>query len=136
MIHALDITVEDREDMAKTEIRCTKCGSLEYKLLDAKSGEVACRFCRNQWIEPALKRMSETEKFLEEQAKQPRVIYDNTTETDEKLMNMIGGLAGGGIGRAFRNPLRKALGITALIVFLMIVCLIISIIGGLRTIIG
>ena len=122
--------------MTKTEIRCTKCGSLEYKLLDAKTGEVVCRYCRNQWIEQALRRMSETEKFLEEQAKQPRVTYDNTTETDEKLMNMIGGLAGGGIKGAFASPLRKAFAITALIVLLIIACLVINIIGGIRSLFG
>jgi len=123
--------------MTKTEIRCSKCGSVDYQLLDAKTGEATCHFCRNKWIEPALKRMSETEKFLEEQAKQPRVTYDNTTETDEKLMNMISGLAGGkGVGGFFKNPLRNALMITGLIVLLIIICLIISIIGGLRTIFG
>jgi len=126
--------------MTKTDIRCSKCGSADYQLLDAKTGEATCRFCRNKWIEPGLKRMSETEKFLEEQARQPRVTYDNTTETDAKLMEMIGGLAGArGVSSArgfFKNPLRGALIVTGIIVFLIVVCLIVSIVGGLRSIFG
>jgi hypothetical protein len=49
-------------------------------------------YCRNQWIVPALAHKSETEKYLVEQAKQPRVILDNSSETDRQMMNAVSGL--------------------------------------------
>jgi len=122
--------------MAKTDIKCSKCGSFEYRLVDAKSGEVVCNFCRNRWIEPAFKRLSETEKFLEEQAKQPRVTYDNTTETDKKLMDMFSGMAGGGLAGAFKGPLRTVIIVVGIIVVLIIVCLLANIVGVVRSFFG
>jgi len=84
------------------EIRCEQCGADDYRLLDETTGEVMCSFCRNRWIVPELAKKTETEKFLEQQAKQPRVIRDNTSDTDEQLMRMISGIAGGGLRRGFR----------------------------------
>jgi uncharacterized Zn finger protein (UPF0148 family) len=96
--------------MATVEVQCSQCGSGEYQLLDAKTGEVICRYCRNKWVVPELVVKSETEKFLEQQAKQPRVIQDNSTETDRQLMEMVSGLARSSglnplaaIGRFFRG---------------------------------
>lgn len=78
--------------MATVDVQCSQCGSGEYQLLDAKTGEVVCRYCRNKWIVPELVVKSETEKFLEEQAKQPRIIQDNSTETDKQLMEIVSSL--------------------------------------------
>jgi hypothetical protein len=96
--------------MASIEVSCSQCGSGEYRVVNTQTGEVVCTYCRNQWIVPELAQKSETEKFLEQQAKQPRIIRDNTTETDQQLMSAIGGLAsvatGGffaGLGRAVRR---------------------------------
>ena len=75
--------------MTIIETECSRCGGEEYELLNPKTGEVLCPYCRNRWIIPALVQKTETEKFLEEQAKQPRVVIDNTSETDRQLMNMM-----------------------------------------------
>ncbi|MDR2036139.1 MAG: hypothetical protein LBP91_05680 [Coriobacteriales bacterium] len=80
--------------MSAIETKCARCGSEEYRLLDAKTGEVRCLFCQNRWIIPELVQKNATEKFLEEQAKRPQVIIDNTTETDRQLMDMLGGIFG------------------------------------------
>ena len=40
--------------MAQLEIDCPKCKSGEYILVNARTGEVRCPFCRNQWIAVAL----------------------------------------------------------------------------------
>jgi DNA-directed RNA polymerase subunit RPC12/RpoP len=87
--------------MAGIEIKCGSCGADDYQLLDANTGEVLCSYCRNKWIVPELIHKTETEKFLEEQAKQPRVVQDNTTDTDRALMSSVASL-----GSLLGNPLR------------------------------
>ena len=89
------------------ETVCSRCGAEEYRLLDPKTGEVVCSYCRNRWIMPALIHQTETEKFLAEQAKQPRIIADNTTETDKQLMDAVTSVArvatGGFLSRAIKG---------------------------------
>ena len=109
--------------MPQVEVSCSKCGSGEYRLIDARSGEVVCPYCRNQYIVPELVQKTETERFLEEQAKQPRVIMDNTSETDEKLMNMVAGLAGANPVKAIGRMLRTVITAIIVIVFLLVVVL-------------
>jgi hypothetical protein len=75
-------------------VSCSQCGSGEYQLVDEHTGEIVCCYCRNRWVVQELAKKTETEKFLEKQAKQPRVIQVNTTETDEKLMGMLTSIAG------------------------------------------
>jgi len=123
-------------DMAQTEITCSKCGSGEYQLLNAQTGEVTCRYCHNQWIVSALIRKTETEKFLEEQAKQPRIIQDNTTETDKQLMDMVSGLAGAGTNRTLNKVVRTVVIVAAIIIILIVACLLVNIFGGLKAIFG
>jgi len=36
--------------MAQLEIDCPKCRSGEYILVNERTGEVRCPFCRNQWV--------------------------------------------------------------------------------------
>jgi len=122
--------------MAQVEISCSQCGSNEYQLVNAQTGEVACRFCRNQWIESALIQKSETEKFLEEQAKQPRVIYDNTTETDDKILGIVRDFSSGRPMWRANKILRRVIIIAVIIVVLIVACLLINIFGGLRSILG
>jgi len=92
--------------MRAIEIGCKRCGSEEFDLLNAKTGEVRCAYCRNRWVEPSLIQQTETEKFLAEQAKRPQVIVDNTTETDKQLMEMVtkaaSATAGGCVSKAMR----------------------------------
>ncbi|MDR2586749.1 MAG: hypothetical protein LBC23_00625 [Coriobacteriales bacterium] len=109
--------------MAAIEVSCSQCGSGEYRVVNTQTGEVACAYCRNQWIVPELAQKSETEKFLEQQAKQPRIVRDNTTETDQQLMSAISGLAsvatGGffaGLGRTVRRIITAAIVIVAVLV--------------------
>jgi uncharacterized Zn finger protein (UPF0148 family) len=104
------------------EVSCSQCGAGEYRLVDPRTGEVACHYCRNQWIVPELAQKSETEKFLEEQAKQPRIIQDNSSKTDQQLMEMVTSVASGSLLAGLRR-----VGRTILIVAIVIVV----IIGGL-----
>ncbi|MDR0346764.1 MAG: hypothetical protein LBH56_00085 [Coriobacteriales bacterium] len=111
--------------MAAIEVSCSQCGSGEYRLVDERTGEVVCQYCRNQWVVPELARKSETEKFLEQQAQQPRVIYDNTAETDRQLMGAVSGIAGILSGRflaGLRRILRMVL-LIAVIVLLIIIAI-------------
>ncbi|MDR2491878.1 MAG: hypothetical protein LBD25_00200 [Coriobacteriales bacterium] len=89
--------------MPAVEVTCSQCGSSEYRLADAKTGEVFCVYCRNKWIVPELVQLSETEKFLEAQAKRPQVVYDNTSETDRQLMDIVSGA----VRTTALNPLRS-----------------------------
>ncbi|MDR1013412.1 MAG: hypothetical protein LBL86_00290 [Coriobacteriales bacterium] len=110
--------------MTAIEVSCSQCGANEYRLVDERTGEVACQYCRSQWVVPELARKTETEKFLEQQAQQPRVIHDNTTETDRQLMGMIASLAGGGLFAGLRTGLRriaKALVIVAVLAVTVVV---------------
>jgi len=122
--------------MPQVEVVCSKCGSVEYRVIDAQKGEVMCPYCHNQWIVPELIQKTETEKFLEEQAKQPRIIQDNTTETDDKLMDMVSGLAGTGPMRSLGRVARTILIVAGIIVILLVACLVINIFGGLRALFG
>ena len=113
--------------MTKVDIECVQCGSNEYQLLDPKTGEVLCPYCRNRWIVLELVRKTETEKFLAEQAKQPRVIMDNTTETDKKLMDMFLGIGKGALGGLINRVLSiitllLAIGLIGFVLFLVSRC--------------
>jgi uncharacterized Zn finger protein (UPF0148 family) len=113
------------------EISCSQCGSNEYRLIDERTGEIACQYCRSQWIVPELARKSETEKFLEQQAQQPRVTYDNTTETDKQLMEMVtsvASVASGGFLAGCRASLtriaRVLVGIAVAVVVIVVAILV------------
>ena len=124
--------------MPQVTVSCSQCGSGEYRLVSAKTGEVVCVYCRNQWIVPELIQKTETEKFLEEQAKQPRVIHDNTTETDKQLMDMMSGMVGAGAGaaRSANKVIRTVIIIAAVILVLLVGCLLVNFLGGLRALFG
>jgi uncharacterized Zn finger protein (UPF0148 family) len=92
--------------MAKIETGCSKCGSEDYDLLNPRTGEVLCGYCRNRWIIPALVQQTETEKFLAEQAKRPQVIVDNTTETDQQLMNIVSSVAQAATSGCFSRTIK------------------------------
>jgi uncharacterized Zn finger protein (UPF0148 family) len=109
--------------VAAIEVSCSQCGAGEYQLVDSRTGEVVCHYCRNQWIVPELAQKSETEKFLEEQAKQPRIIQDNSTETDRRLIGMLGSMASGTLLAGLRR-----IGRTILITVILIVALIVGLI--------
>ncbi|MDR0349984.1 MAG: hypothetical protein LBH64_00330 [Coriobacteriales bacterium] len=107
--------------MTAIEVSCSRCGGEEYRLIDASTGEVVCLYCRNRWIIPELIQKTETEKYLVEQAKQPRITYDNTTETDKQLMDVVSGLAGtsgllSSIGRALTRFLRVVLVVIVIVI--------------------
>jgi len=86
-----------------------------------------CPYCRKRWIVPALIQKSETEKYLEEQSKQPRVIVDNTTETDRQLMNMIAGLTGfpNAVGSVIRRIVTAAVGCLVVVVIIILITVLI-----------
>jgi len=107
--------------MEAIEIGCRKCGSEDFQLLDAKTGEVRCGYCRNRWIEPSLIQRTETEKFLAEQAKRPQVNVDNTTETDKQLMDIITKVAGAATGGCARTVSRFV--VIALVIIVIIAVL-------------
>jgi uncharacterized Zn finger protein (UPF0148 family) len=115
--------------MAAIEISCLQCGSNEYRVVDERTGEVACQYCRSQWIVPELARKSETEKFMEQQAQQPRVTYDNTTETDKQLMEVITSVASVASGgflagcRATLSRIARTLVIVAVTVVVILVAI-------------
>jgi uncharacterized Zn finger protein (UPF0148 family) len=109
--------------MSAIEVSCSQCGSGEYRLADERTGEVVCEYCRNRWIVPALIKKSETEKFLEQQSQQPRVIRDNTSETDKQLMGMVSSLAGLATGGLFAG-LRRVLKAAAIVVGLALLTII------------
>jgi len=109
--------------MQAIELGCKKCGSEDFELLDAKTGEVLCNYCRNRWIEPSLIRQTETEKFLAEQAKRPQVVVDNTTETDKQLMDMITKAAGISAGGCLKKIAKFAF--IALIIAIVITVLVV-----------
>jgi Zn-finger nucleic acid-binding protein len=79
------------------DITCPRCHAEQFTVVDQTTGLLRCDYCRNQWIDSRFIKLSETEKFIAEQAKQPKVIIDNTTDTDRQLMEMIGGVMGGGL---------------------------------------
>ncbi|MDR1421839.1 MAG: hypothetical protein LBI64_03120 [Coriobacteriales bacterium] len=107
------------------EVTCPSCHGEDYVVLDEQVGLLRCRYCRNTWIDERFIKLSETERYLREQAKQPRVLVDNSSETDRALMGTImgaGGLFGrlGMIGqRALRGCLAATVGMVALIVLLI-----------------
>lgn len=115
--------------MTQIDVSCSQCGSGEYQLLDASTGEVVCPYCRNKWIVPELRQKSETERFLEEQAKQPRVIVDNTTETDKQLMDMISRFAFANPLRAVSNFIRRVFFVAVVIIVLVIVLMLLNVFG-------
>lgn len=114
--------------MAAIEVSCSQCGSGEYRLVDARTGEVLCQYCRNQWIVPELAQKTETEKYLEEQAKRPQVTYDNTSETDKQLMDALSGIANissrgflRSAGRAFSRLIRAIVVVVVLVIIVLVV---------------
>jgi hypothetical protein len=112
--------------MTAIEISCSQCGAEEYQLLNASTGEVVCLYFRNRWIIPELIQKTETEKYLVEQAKQPRVTYENRTETDEQLMDIVSGLVGAsGILHAIGRALTRFFKVILAIIIVVIVVLII-----------
>jgi len=104
--------------MTSVHIECTQCGSEDYQLLDPKTGEVQCRYCRKRWIVLELVQKTQTEKYLIEQAKQPRVIMDNTTETDKQLMGMISGVLG--LGGCVKRIFSLVIGLIILVVLIIV----------------
>ena len=102
------------------ETGCKKCGSEDYQLLDARTGEVLCSYCRNRWVEPLFIQKTETERFLEEQAKRPQVILDNTTETDQQLMDMVSKAAGVATGGCVNRVARLIIVVVAVIILLTV----------------
>lgn len=113
--------------METSGIECSQCGSHDYQLLDVKTGEVMCPFCRNRWIVPSLIQKTETEKFLELQAQQPRVIMDNTSETDEKIMDMLSGFFN--LGGCLRQAASFVTGIIVLIVLVIVAIVLFRVLG-------
>jgi len=106
--------------MEAFEIGCRRCGSEDFELLDAKTGEMLCKYCRNRWIEPALIQKTDTEKFLAEQAKQPKVVIDNTTETDKQIMDMFSKVAGVATSGCVNRVLRVAVVVIAAVIILVV----------------
>jgi len=106
--------------MSAIEIGCKKCGSEDFNLVDPKTGEMLCSYCRNRWIEPSFIQRTETEKFLAEQANRPQVIIDNTTETDKQLMD----IASKAVGVATGGCLRRA---TRIVIVILIAIVIIAV---------
>jgi uncharacterized Zn finger protein (UPF0148 family) len=105
---------------AAIEVTCSQCGAGEYQVVDVRTGEVMCKYCRNKWIVPALAHKTETEKYLAEQAKRPRVLYDNTPETEKQMMTVVSGLSRllnfnplRSLGWALRRLFRKILFVIA-----------------------
>jgi len=64
------------------EIGCSKCGSEDFQLLDPKTGEMLCKYCRNRWVEPSLIQKTETEI---EPVKHYHVIVDNNAEANRQF---------------------------------------------------
>ncbi|MCL2530279.1 MAG: hypothetical protein FWE41_08160 [Coriobacteriia bacterium] len=104
--------------MQAIEIGCKRCGSEEFRLLNVKTGEVICSYCRNRWIEPSLIEQTETEKFLAEQAKRPQVIVDNTSETDKQLMEMVTKAASATAGGCVSKAMKIVIGAVVALVIL------------------
>ena len=110
--------------MPAIEINCSQCGSEEYRIVDSRTGEVACNYCRNRWIIPELAQKSETEKFLEKQAERPQVIQDNSSETDRQLLNIFSSLFSGQIFAHLSRIARTILFIVAIIAVVIIAVLV------------
>jgi uncharacterized Zn finger protein (UPF0148 family) len=111
--------------MTAIEVSCSQCGAEEYRLVDARTGEVICPYCRNRWIVPELIQKTETEKYLVEQAKQPQVMRDNTSETDKQLMNVVSGLAGtSGLLHSIGQTLTRFLKVILTVAVVVIVVLV------------
>ena len=92
--------------MSQIEATCSKCGSGEYELLDAKTGEVACPYCHNMWIIPELRSQPEVPD------RQPAAVFNQQTETDRQLMSLLSGLIN-------LNPLRtvsKAISVVVIVI--------------------
>ncbi|MCL1797569.1 MAG: hypothetical protein FWG24_04580 [Eggerthellaceae bacterium] len=120
--------------MSQTDIKCPRCGAGQYNLTDSKTGEVICQFCRNKWIVQELIEKTATEKFLEEAAKQPKIMVDNTTETDKQLMDMIGKIASGGFLNGVRRIGRGIRTIIIVVIVIVVAAFIINSLGGLSVI--
>ena len=113
--------------MAATKIECSQCGSHDYQLLDSSTGEVMCPFCRSHWTVPSLIQKTETEKFLELQSQQPRVVSDNTTETDKQLMSMLSGVFN--LGGCLKRITSIVAGIIAIVVLVIVAIILYYVIG-------
>ena len=75
--------------MKAIEIGCKKCGSGEFLLLDPKTGDMLCKYCRNRWVEPSLIQRTEAEIFRAEQANRPQVNEDNLIVIDKQQMDKM-----------------------------------------------
>ncbi|MCL2806751.1 MAG: hypothetical protein FWD27_01090 [Coriobacteriia bacterium] len=105
--------------MEAIQTGCKRCGSEEFELMNPKTGEVICAYCRNRWIETALIQRTETEKFLAEQAKRPQVTVDNSTETDKQLMDLMTKAAGAATGGCV-NRVAKAVVLIVVVVIAIV----------------
>lgn len=74
--------------MPQSDISCPKCKSGDYELVNEKTGVVACRYCRHQWVVPELAQKSVADKFFEEQSRRASIIQDNAAETNKQIMDI------------------------------------------------
>jgi ribosomal protein L37AE/L43A len=104
------------------DVQCPVCHGEDYLVSDQKTGLLRCNYCRNTWIDEHFIKLTDTERYLIEQAKQPRVVVDNTTETDQQLMKMLTGFANvpamlaQGAQRTFRGCLTLLIVVAILII--------------------
>ena len=103
--------------MPTSSIECSQCGSHDYNLLSSKTGEVMCPYCRNKWIVPSLIQKTETEKYLELQAQQPKVVIDNTSDTDKQLMDMFSNIFN--LGGCLKQATSLVTGVIVLIIIVV-----------------
>ena len=108
------------------DVFCPRCHSEQFAVANANNGLLRCAFCRNLWIDERFIHKTETLKFLEEQAKQPRIVMDNSTETDRQMISAFSRLLGlgsspGGFLRGCLNTFTRT--IIALVVAVLFLAL-------------
>ena len=103
------------------DVYCPVCHGESFCVEDPKTGLLRCNFCRNQWLDLHFQKVTETERYLQEQSKQPRIVYENSSETDQQLLKALFGLSGcvGKIGRIVK-------GVVSILVLLLILFLVLT----------
>ncbi|MDR2197670.1 MAG: hypothetical protein LBO07_06890 [Coriobacteriales bacterium] len=111
------------------DVTCPSCHADDFTVIDESTGLLRCSFCRNAWIDEHFVKLTETERYLREQAKQPRVITDNSTETDRQLLQAVSGLSGfmTQVGAVFRRALSGCVVVAVLLIVLAILAIILPI---------
>jgi hypothetical protein len=105
---------------AASSPQCPQCGAREFTVVNPKTGEAACDYCRGTIVHEAFKTRTETEKFLELQRERP--VVQQANPNDSAIAEALGRGLMGGLGfhpiwaiRRFFRRLGRAILILALL---------------------